>query len=123
LFFLNRILGGRDASSLVNQDDPNVLEVWNLVFITYNRESDGSLRDLPHRHIDCGMGLERIVSVVQGKLSNYDTDLFLPIFKDIQEVRFIYYQHYYNYFTSVIIIILIQSFLLLFTIYYQLFTI
>ena len=56
------------------------------MFITYNRESDGSLRDLPARHIDCGMGLERVVSVVQGKMSNYDTDLFVPIFEAIKEV-------------------------------------
>jgi alanyl-tRNA synthetase len=80
-------IGGRDASHLVNMDDPDVLEVWNLVFIQFNRESDGSLKPLPLKHIDCGMGLERIVSVVQGKRSNYDTDLFVPIFKVIEEVR------------------------------------
>jgi alanyl-tRNA synthetase len=79
-------LGGRNASALVNQDDPNVLEIWNNVFIQYNREADKSLRSLPSKHVDTGMGFERLVSVLQDKLSNYDTDVFTPLFKIIQEV-------------------------------------
>ncbi|KAJ1551811.1 Alanine--tRNA ligase, partial [Cladochytrium tenue] len=77
-------IGGRDASHLVNLDDPDVLEIWNLVFIQYNREPDRSLRTLPSKHVDTGMGLERVVSVLQNKRSNYDTDVFAGIFEKIR---------------------------------------
>ncbi|XP_026738557.1 alanine--tRNA ligase, cytoplasmic [Trichoplusia ni] len=77
-------IGGRNAAHLVNMDDPDVLEIWNLVFIQFNRETDGSLKLLPKKHIDCGLGLERLVSVIQNKRANYDTDFFMPIFKAIE---------------------------------------
>ena len=77
-------IGDRDAASLVNTGDPDVLEIWNNVFIQYERMPDGSLRPLPARHVDTGMGLERLVSVLQNARSNYDTDVFAPIFVAIE---------------------------------------
>jgi len=76
----------RDASSLVNMDDPTVLEIWNIVFILYNREDDSTLKILKNRFVDTGMGLERLVAVLQNKKSNYDTDVFETLFNEITEV-------------------------------------
>jgi len=72
--------------NLVNKDHPLVIEIWNLVFIQYNRKKNGELENLPAKHIDTGMGFERLCMVVQEKQSNYDTDVFQPIIKKISEL-------------------------------------
>ena len=73
------------GASLVNMDHPQVLEVWNLVFIEFNRKADGSLEKLAAQHIDTGMGFERLCMVLQNKTSNYDTDVFMPLINKIEQ--------------------------------------
>ena len=75
-----------DGASLVNKDNPQVIEIWNLVFMQYNRKADGSLEPLPAKVIDTGMGFERLCMALQGKQSNYDTDVFTPYIRKIEEL-------------------------------------
>ncbi|KAK5873273.1 hypothetical protein PBY51_018328 [Eleginops maclovinus] len=78
-------VGGRDAAKLVNADSPEVVEIWNLVFMQYSREADLSLQPLPLLSVDTGMGLERLVSILQGTVSTYSTDLFTPLLQEIHQ--------------------------------------
>ncbi len=77
---------------LVNAGSPEVIELWNLVFIQYNRRNDGSLEELPFKHVDTGMGFERVAAVLQGKKSNYDSDVFTPLLSKLQSLSGLAYE-------------------------------
>ena len=82
------LIPGKD---LVNKDHPEVIEIWNLVFIQFNRKTNGSLENLPSKHIDTGMGFERLCMVLQGVKSNYDTDVFSPLIKELENISNVKY--------------------------------
>ena len=84
------------GKELVNSGHPQVIEIWNLVFIQYNRKADSSLESLPSKHIDTGMGFERLVRVIQGKTSNYDTDIFAPLIYFLEQATGIPYRDDYS---------------------------
>jgi alanyl-tRNA synthetase len=75
-----------DAKSLINMDHPQVVEIWNLVFMQYNRKANGTLEELPSKHIDTGMGFERLCMVLQNVKSNYDTDVFTPLIREVEAI-------------------------------------
>ncbi|MFH1320621.1 MAG: alanine--tRNA ligase [Bacteroidota bacterium] len=75
-----------DGGALINKDHPEVIELWNLVFIEFNRLANGELKPLPNKHVDTGLGFERLCMVLQGKKSNYDTDVFEPLIKEIEKI-------------------------------------
>jgi len=77
---------GNIDASVINAGTPNAIEIWNLVFIQYNRDETGALEPLPAKHVDTGMGFERVVAILQGKKSNYDTDLFQPVIRHTEEL-------------------------------------
>ncbi|MBN2282145.1 MAG: alanine--tRNA ligase [Candidatus Marinimicrobia bacterium] len=89
-YYKGEDISGQSAE-LVNAGNPDLIELWNLVFIQYNRDKDGKLNTLPRKHVDTGAGLERIVAVMQNKYSNYDTDLFQPIIQKIAEISGVEY--------------------------------
>tara|TARA_B110000902_G_scaffold201560_1_gene228903 strand:- start:4239 stop:6851 length:2613 start_codon:yes stop_codon:yes gene_type:complete len=74
------------GQELINKDHPQVVEIWNLVFMEFSRKANGSLEDLPQKHIDTGMGFERLCMVLQNVTSNYDTDVFVPIIREIEAI-------------------------------------
>jgi len=76
----------KNGAELVNMDDPRVMEIWNLVFIQFDKQPDGRLNKLPTQHVDTGMGFERMCAVLQGKASNYDTDVFSPLIREIEKL-------------------------------------
>ena len=77
---------GNATADMVNADSPDVIEIWNLVFMQYNRKSDGTLDDLPSKCVDTGMGFERATAIIQGKHSNYDTDIFAPLIQAVSKL-------------------------------------
>ena len=81
-----------DGRGLVNKDHPQVIEIWNLVFMQFNRKASKELENLPNQHVDTGMGFERLAMVLQGKTSNYDTDVFTPLLEKVEELTGIKYQ-------------------------------
>ncbi len=81
----------KDGALLVNRDHPQVIELWNLVFIQYNRKADGKLETLPLKHIDTGLGLERLAMVMQDKQSNYDTDIFQSLIRELEKITSLRY--------------------------------
>ena len=74
------------GETLVNKDHPDVIEIWNNVFMMFNRLKDGSLEPLPQKHVDTGMGFERLVRIIQQKSSNYDSDVFTPLIQKVEEI-------------------------------------